>query len=147
MQARVLGPRAVHRAAALHDVREGAVSDLMTRKITMIGEVVCDMHGRSLRSHERLNAAFAVRNIIEFPLSDADSKHAGVVSQSRHIEQWFSKLTIGAGQGIYGNKYLICIGETTRDGWAPCGYLYDGRRVGFCEVMAHADALHNALVR
>lgn len=119
---------------------------MSVRNPQKIGDPVCDMHyGGRVKGHKELNELYIVRSIIEFPLSDADSRDAVVVSQARNLEGWLSKLSKDAGHSNYLNKYLIVVGEKTPDGFLPCAYLYDGRRFGMCEIKAHADHLHEAL--
>jgi hypothetical protein len=112
------------------------------RKIKHPGDMIADMHGGNLQGVHTIVSynygRLSVRNVIEWRLPDADDDgtlraQVGGRLPRLAVLDYFVAVARAAGQQ-YINKYLVVLGEANDDGWWPAGYLYDGRRVGFCEV-------------
>jgi len=102
------------------------------------GEFILDMHGTNLArlvnessgTVKTPTRTLMIRNPVEFVLPDVGAMGS---KSGHHIHNWMVEACL-LGDTFYSNKYLIVLSDVPRDGWYPAGYLYDGRRVGFCEV-------------
>lgn len=111
------------------------------------GELIIDLHATSLRSlalggkftvpygRARMQRrAFYIRSVIDFVLPDADQLTDAVALSRHHLLDYFTQLCLSTTSLPYMNKYLVVLAEPNDEGWAPAGYIYDGRRAGFCEI-------------
>ncbi len=112
-----------------------------------VGDFICDMHGTNLgvlaaAMHLQTvrGRQFQFRNAIEFLLPDRDDVGTGRAQTGGYMPHekmiaFFNATRRYVDAQPYTNKYLIVVGEPLGDSdWYPAGYIYDGRRVGFCEV-------------
>jgi len=82
------------------------------------GTFIADMHGRSLATHERLNATYEVRCISEF-LADGEHRIA-----------WVNLLAAHDGS----NKCLTVVSFEDDEGFVTAMYHYDANTVGICKL-------------